>query len=151
MPPLAQKRQVSANQRKPTTQRTLSNAGRNIASQGSQRSLERQKSERNPPGQPRNFVRDNKVASAEQNSRLKQAPKSVDAEKRKNYGKVPSYLLKQKEQREEAKRQRELEAEQEKCPPGTRLLPEEERLQTLADLRLAIRDAQDQLNKMPIS
>ena len=31
------------------------------------------------------------------------------------------------------------------------MLPEEERLQTLADLRLAIRDAQDQLNKMPIT
>jgi hypothetical protein len=67
--------------------------------------------------------------------------KSVDESKQvqhRSYGKVPAYLLKQKEQREEILRQKQLDAEQAKCPPGTRLLPEEERLQTLADLKLTI-------------
>jgi hypothetical protein len=56
-----------------------------------------------PPSQgaekrPRNFVKENK---AEQQPMRKSAPKSVDEKQHKSYGKVPAYLIKAKEQKEE--------------------------------------------------
>jgi hypothetical protein len=46
----------------------------------------------------------------------------------KNYGKVPNYLNKYKEQREEEIKNKVLEEERAKQPPGTRLMPEDERI-----------------------
>ena len=64
-------------------------------------------------------------------------PKETQEEtfKHKNQGKVPSYLNKYAKEREEKQRQKELEAENAKHPPGTRLMPEEERVETLNDLK----------------
>lgn len=47
-------------------------------------------------------------------------------------------------------RQRFIDEENAKLPPGTRLMPEEERLQTLADLVVAKKAANTQLEKLPI-
>ena len=55
----------------------------------------------------------------------------------KNYGKVPSYINKYKNQREDALKQRAFDEEMAKHPPGTRLMPEDERQETLRDLREA--------------
>lgn len=52
----------------------------------------------------------------------------------KNYGKVPNYLNKYKEAKDEAARLRMMEEERAKMPPGTRLMPEQERVETLNDL-----------------
>lgn len=38
-----------------------------------------------------------------------------------------------------------------KLPPGTRLLPEDERLSTLKDLQAAKKATNDQIEKLPIS
>lgn len=74
----------------------------------------------------------------------KSAPKSVDAMyTHKEQGKVPKYLLKQKEMKEQEANQRQIDAENAKCPPGTRLMPEDERLDTLAQLRLSKKDTED--------
>lgn len=106
-----------------STTRALSNAGRNIVSQDSEKR--------------KNFVKDNK--SVEQ---AKRPTKSVDAPKSKNYGKVPEYLNKFKEEKQEQQRLKDYEKEQAKLPPGMRLMPDEERIETLNDLKAAKRDTE---------
>lgn len=64
------------------------------------------------------------------------------AGKNKNYGKVPSYLNKYAKQRDEEVKRKADEVERSKHPPGTRLMPEDERRETLADLMEA-REATD--------
>ena len=59
----------------------------------------------------------------------------------KSQGNVPKYLDKFKKEREEVKRRKEIEAENAKLPPGTRLMPEDERLNTLADLKASGRSS----------
>lgn len=58
----------------------------------------------------------------------------------KNYGKVPAYLNKYKNQAVEEQKRKADELERSKHPPGTRLMPEEERLETLRDLKEAIEE-----------
>lgn len=67
-----------------------------------------------------------------QNSMNRPSNDAVDLHK--GYGKVPKYLQKFKNQREEEKKQREMDKEMAKCPPGTRRMPTPERLQILNDL-----------------
>lgn len=55
----------------------------------------------------------------------------------RNYGKVPNYLNKFRNQREEEIKMRAIEDDLLKHPPGTRLMPEDERQETLRDLREA--------------
>jgi hypothetical protein len=52
----------------------------------------------------------------------------------KSYGRIPKYLNRFNKQREQIQFQRQQLEEQAKLPPGTRLMPESERLQTLKDL-----------------
>ena len=76
-----------------------------------------------------------------------------DPPESKNFGKVPKYLQKYNE---EAK-QKEDEIAAKKAamvpgqPPGTKLMPEEERLATLMDLEGNKKELNDALMKMPIS
>lgn len=55
----------------------------------------------------------------------------------KNQGKIPSYINKYNKQREDALRQKYLDEENSKLPPGTRLMQEDERRATLDDLTSA--------------
>ena len=73
----------------------------------------------------------------------------------KNYGKVPKYLQKYKEEAKikedakvEAKKQAEILRNQ---PAGTKLMPEKERLETLAQLRENKEEVNKLLARMPIS
>lgn len=52
----------------------------------------------------------------------------------KDFGKVPKYLSKFKTEAEILEQQRADEKNKQKLPPGTRLIPEEERIRTLEDL-----------------
>jgi hypothetical protein len=52
----------------------------------------------------------------------------------KDFGKVPKYLSKFKTEAEILEQQRADEKNKHKLPPGTRLIPEEERIRTLEDL-----------------
>ena len=45
----------------------------------------------------------------------------------KNYGKVPRYIYKYRSEREQQLRQEAINEELKKHPPGTRLMPEDER------------------------
>lgn len=68
----------------------------------------------------------------------------------KNYGRVPRYINKYAQERAEAEIERLAEEEQAKVPPGTRLMPEEERLETLHDLTESRRDVNTALEKLPV-
>ena len=78
---------------------------------------------------------------------------NADPPENKNFGKVPKYLQKFNE---EAKEKQDAIAAQKAAiipgqPPGTKLMPEEERLATLRDLEQNKKDINDALMKMPIS
>jgi hypothetical protein len=68
----------------------------------------------------------------------------------KNYGKVPSYINKFKNQREDDLKQQAMEEEMAKHPPGTRLMPEQERRETLLELEEAKEETNRQLEKLPV-
>ena len=87
--------------------------------------------------------------SADGQSRSGAAAANANAQ-HKNYGKVPSYLNKYKNEREEALKQKALDEEAAKFPPGTRLMPEDERQATLKDLREAHEETTRQLGKLPV-
>ena len=138
------KKQPSSHQLKQRekSESALANAGRNIVSQ------------KQDQRKPKNFVKENlNRVVFEQDKVRKNAPKSVDVPTapNKNYGKVPKYLDKFNRQREDAARQKQVDEENAKLPPGTRLMGEEERQATLADLEQAKRATNDQLERLPIS
>jgi Calmodulin-binding len=54
--------------------------------------------------------------------------------KHKSYGKVPQYLERIKHEMEMTEQKREIERAKARMPPGTRLMTEEERVQTLEEL-----------------
>ncbi len=69
----------------------------------------------------------------------------------KNQGKVPSYINKYNKQREDALKQKYLDEENAKLPPGTRLMQEDERRATLDDLISAKKMTNDQIERLPIA
>lgn len=69
----------------------------------------------------------------------------------KNQGKVPSYINKYNKQREDAVKQKVLDEENAKLPPGTRLMQEDERRATLEDLISAKKITNDQIERLPIT
>lgn len=60
-------------------------------------------------------------------------------------------MQKYKNQREEEQKQKEIEKEMAKCPPGTRRMPTPERLQILNDLNQTRKQLEGELMKFPIS
>lgn len=63
---------------------------------------------------------------------------------------MPTYLNKFKNQRDEALKQKALEEEKARHPPGTRLMPEDERVETLKDLHEAKAETNKQLERLPV-
>ena len=59
---------------------------------------------------------------------------AIDIEKHKSFGKVPGYIEKFKSEMKMTQEKREIERAKAKMPPGTRLMTEEERIQTLEEL-----------------
>ena len=101
----------------------------------------------------KNYIKQNKKLVAENKIPLKHKNNEVNNSdiKHKNYGKVPSYIkryeLEREIKKEEIKRQKELE----KIPKGTKLLTEEERVNTLNGLINTKKELINQLEKMPIT
>ena len=67
------------------------------------------------------------------------------------YGKVPRYVEEFKKKVEDQKENEKKEEELKKIPPGTRLLPEEERIETLENLKSSKAELLKVLGKMPIA
>jgi hypothetical protein len=100
----------------------------------------------------KNYIKDNlNKAVFEMRPPSKPEKQEDDAKKlNKNFGKVPTYLNRYKEQREEEIKIKAQEEERAKHPPGTRLMPEDERLATLNDLKEAKDETNRALERLPV-
>lgn len=108
-------------------------------------------------GEKRNIVKDNMMKVILDNTALvkkqqqqDKAGRDQEMETHKNYGKVPRYIQKYDRKREELHVQKMIEEERAKHPPGTRLMPEEERLETLKDLKESRKEINTAIEKMPV-
>ena len=96
-----------------------------------------------------NVVMDKSAAQKKQQAAINDA-KSKKAEMHRNYGKVPKYIDKYNQERHDAHIQQMIEEEKAKIPAGTRLMPEEERIETLNDLQESRREVNTALEKLPV-
>ena len=95
----------------------------------------------------RRLVMDNKVPI-----KHKQVEEPIiKTNKHKDYGKVPSYIKKYEHEREIKNEEIKRREEASKYPKGTKLLTEEERLNTLNGLIRNKKELTNQLEKMPIT
>jgi uncharacterized protein YeaC (DUF1315 family) len=100
----------------------------------------------------KNYIKENKKLVIENKVPLKH--KMVEDNnnvKHKNYGKVPSYIKRYELEREIKKEGIKRQKEAEKIPKGTKLLTEEERINTLNGLLYNKKELINQLEKMPIT
>jgi hypothetical protein len=105
------------------------------------------------PREHRDFVSTNaRAAFAAATGRPAVRDPADPAPKHEEYGQVPAYLRERKETRLALEERARLAAkEREGCPPGHRLMPEAERLETLALLEGSLREAKDALSKMRLT
>lgn len=100
------------------------------------------------PRSARDFVASNRLKAAEMKT------KNVSEQEQRfthdSYGRVPDYLLSRQEEWEREEEKRKAEAPDPSCPPGMKLMPEEERLSTLKLLAENEASCQAQLNKFPL-
>lgn len=89
------------------------------------------------PKEERNFIKANLNKVVYEPTPSRAPAKEEQPTKHKAYGNVPKYLDNYKKQRDDAVRQKAIDEENAKLPPGTRLMGEEERLATLEDLLTA--------------
>jgi hypothetical protein len=80
---------------------------------------------------------------------LKEASNAADHHK--NFGKIPGYINRYKNDADERIERMRRQEEEAKMPPGTRLMGEEERLQTLQELQETKKDIQNMLERLPIA
>lgn len=111
----------------------------------------------------KNFIEENKNKIQNKEILKKSAKKEeIDSAVHKNFGKTPEYLQKYKKDAEDKKEFlynkiynislfSKRKAEEAKYPKGTRLISEEERLETLHSLENSKKEIITLLEKMPIS
>ena len=78
-------------------------------------------------------------------------PSMKDEPKHKNYGKTPMYITKYKDEMQAEKEKKMEERAKAKMPKGTRLMTEDERIETLEQLQQKKTELQSMIEKMPIS
>ncbi|CAM9991898.1 unnamed protein product, partial [Pylaiella littoralis] len=107
------------------------------------------------PRSGRNFVAANRMqASGAGASAVDMKARDVSdqdtAFTHENYGRVPEYLVSRQEQWEKEADRRRAEEPDPSCPPGMKVMPEGERLQTLRQLQENESVCQSQLNTFPL-
>ena len=95
--------------------------------------------------QNRQLVTDNKI---QPKKTINEGKKDI---KHKDYGKVPDYIKKYEIEREQQKEEEKKQKEASKYPKGTKLLSEEERVNTLNGLINSKKEMENLLEKMPIT
>jgi uncharacterized protein YeaC (DUF1315 family) len=102
----------------------------------------------------KNYIRENRKLVIENRIPLKykkvEEPKNIEV-KHKDFGKVPSYIKKYELEREMKKEEMKKMEEMAKYPKGTKLLTEEERLNTLNGLIENKKEINNKIEKMPIT
>ena len=101
----------------------------------------------------KNYIRENRrlVIDNKVPIKHKQVEEPLKTNKHKDYGKVPSYIKKYELEREIKNEEIKRQEEASKYPKGTKLLTEEERLNTLNGLIRNKKELTNQLEKMPIT
>jgi len=104
------------------------------------------------PEESKNYIKENARAAVEaepprENSKTQENAQSLNP----NYGKVPKYLEDFKQEQHQKDEVKRLKEEQAKCPSGMRLMPEQERVETLRMLEVAREETFQGLNKLPIA
>lgn len=95
----------------------------------------------------RNFVVHN-IATLVPAPRIITVDPSVPEPKREGYGKVPTYLESRKaEWAAKSEKERKEKEIRDACPPGHRMMPEEERVETLAMVTSALEIAKKEVSK----
>ena len=83
--------------------------------------------------------------------RIQHVDAAAPLPKRADYGALPDYLKERKESWKEANEAKKRAADEALgCPPGHRIMPDEERLETLQLLKASLNEAQDLLLRMPL-
>ena len=100
----------------------------------------------------KNYIRENRQLVIENKvpNKNKFIEEKNDA-KHKDYGKVPDYIKKYELEREIMKDEIKKQEEASKCPKGTKLLTEEERIETLNGLINSKKEMTNLLEKLPIT
>ena len=99
-----------------------------------------------------NWISENRQAAEEMKAptTMTRREQSVqDGAVHENFGRVPKYLRNRKEQAQREKEAEAARAPDPNCPKGMKLMPEEERVQTLEVLQNSREEAINQLAKMP--
>ena len=100
----------------------------------------------------KDYVKQNAKAAINQAvSKPAAAPDSNPKALNPNYGKVPQYLEEFKNQRDVQEERRKYQEELAKCPPGMKLMPEQERVETLEILQRGKDEVWQAINKLPIA
>jgi len=102
-------------------------------------------------GSSRDYVRENAIDASANAKPAYEAPAREDWRQKENYGKVPAYLRERQVELAEAAARRAAEEEAESIPPGMRLMPESERLQTLELLKQSRMDTEQKIQKLPFT
>jgi len=104
------------------------------------------------PKEKKNYILENKTKVTQNEIPSKVAKKEeIETAIHKDFGKTPDYLQKYKQEAEEKKLNEKRKLEEAKYPKGTRLLPEDERVQTLNSLLDSRKEIQNLIEKMPIT
>lgn len=106
----------------------------------------------NKPELKKDYIKNNAKAAISQLAG-KNIEQPVENTKTLNpsYGKVPQYLEEFKAKREVLNEKKRQDEEQAKCPPGMKLMMEEERVETLEILKKGKEDIWQNINKLPIA
>ena len=102
----------------------------------------------------KNYIRENRQLIIDNKIPLKHKQNEeivIKSNKHKDYGKVPNYIKKYELEREIKKEEMKRQQEAAKYPKGTKLLTEEERINTLNGLIENKKQITNQLEKMPIT
>jgi hypothetical protein len=96
-----------------------------------------------------NFISRNRAKALTMAPRRADDDDGADGAKHTNFGRVPEYLEQRKAQWEEEKEERRRRAPDPTCPPGMKLMPEAERLETLDVLHASRAETMKQLQALP--
>mmetsp|Transcript_12775 Transcript_12775/g.34834 ORF Transcript_12775/g.34834 Transcript_12775/m.34834 type:complete len:297 (-) Transcript_12775:213-1103(-) len=103
-----------------------------------------------PSANSRNFMQENKLGAAAAIRAAKPKEDEMKYLKKQDYGRVPSYLLERKIELAAQQEAEERMKEAALIPPGMRLLPDEERLETLAILAKNKQDVERAIQALPL-
>lgn len=101
------------------------------------------------PRSNKDFVGANRTEARQMEPKRRQS-NDEEVHRHSEFGAVPKYLQDRKEEWAETEARRQAALPDPSCPPGMRLMPEDERLETLDILLESEREAQSMMLKLPL-